>query len=37
MLEKKKKEKANFVTPIEKNQQIRNRLVKRKENTVNCW
>ncbi len=26
-----KKEKANLVTPIEKNQQIRNRLVKRKK------
>ena len=31
ILEKKKKEKANLVTPIEKNQQIRNRLVKRKK------
>ena len=32
----KKKEKANLVTPIEKNQQIGNRWVKRKKNTVNC-
>ena len=27
-----KKEKANLVTPIEKNQQMRNKLVKRKKN-----
>ena len=31
---KKKKEKAKLVIPIEKNQQIRNWLVKRKKNTV---
>ena len=30
----KKKEKANLVTPIEKNQEIRNRLVKRKKKAL---
>ena len=31
-----KKEKVNLVTPIEKNQQIRNRLVKRKKHRKFC-
>ena len=31
-----KKEKANFVAPVEKNQDVCSQLVKRKKNTVKC-